>query len=252
MSEAPANLPDPRSRIFARVRAALEGRETTPHPGRFGSWKPLSGGATGDPPTGASSSSSTEPIRDGSGAPRDASRASRAPTEASRPTEAARSRETLLQELEHMFSSAGGRVVRVPDLAGTAEWLVRSAARYRTMVVGRGVPEGILPDLERAPAEVADLGVSLARAAVAETGTFILDARDGRRAQLLAPTHVILVRAADVHATLDEALRALRHDLPSALGLHSGPSKSADIGQVMVRGVHGPGEAVALVVGPTP
>ena len=30
--------------------------------------------------------------------------------------------------------------------------------------------------------------------------------------------------------------------------LHSGPSKSADIGQVMVTGVHGPGRVVALLL----
>ncbi|MGC8905434.1 LUD domain-containing protein, partial [Thermus sp.] len=36
--------------------------------------------------------------------------------------------------------------------------------------------------------------------------------------------------------------------LPAALGLHSGPSKSADIGQVMVKGVHGPGRLVVVVL----
>jgi L-lactate dehydrogenase complex protein LldG len=75
-----------------------------------------------------------------------------------------------------------------------------------------------------------------------------MDARDGRRSQLLAPTHVVFVRAEDVHATFRDALAAARADLPSALGLHSGPSKSADIGHVMVTGVHGPGRLVAVVI----
>ena len=57
------------------------------------------------------------------------------------------------------------------------------------------------------------------------------------------------VRAGDVHATLREALLAMRDDLPSAVGLHSGPSKSADIGHIMVKGVHGPGRLVAVVIG---
>ena len=74
-----------------------------------------------------------------------------------------------------------------------------------------------------------------------------MDARDGRRVQLLPPVHVVLVRAEDIHATLARALDALDGDLPSGLGLHSGPSKSADIGQVLVRGVHGPGRVVAVV-----
>jgi L-lactate dehydrogenase complex protein LldG len=76
----------------------------------------------------------------------------------------------------------------------------------------------------------------------------VLDARDGRRTQLLAPTHVVLLDPATVHATARDAFLALQDDLPSAIGLHSGPSKSADIGQVMVKGVHGPGRLVALVV----
>jgi L-lactate dehydrogenase complex protein LldG len=87
----------------------------------------------------------------------------------------------------------------------------------------------------------------MARGGVAETGSLILDARDGRRTQLLAPTHVVLVRASDIHETLSDALASLRTDLPSAIGFHSGPSKSADIGQIMVKGVHGPGRVVALV-----
>ena len=68
------------------------------------------------------------------------------------------------------------------------------------------------------------------RGAVAETGSLVLDARDGRRVQLLPPTHVVLVRTRDVRATLAEALDEVARDQPSAVGLHSGPSKSADIG----------------------
>jgi L-lactate dehydrogenase complex protein LldG len=93
------------------------------------------------------------------------------------------------------------------------------------------------------------MGISRARGAVAETGSLILDARDGRRAQLLPPIHVMVVEAGEIRETLADALRSLAGDLPSAVGLHSGPSKSADIGQILVQGVHGPGRAVALIIG---
>jgi len=89
----------------------------------------------------------------------------------------------------------------------------------------------------------------MAVGAVAETGSLRLDARDGRGTQLLPPTHVVVVHAARIHLTLADALRRLRGDLPSVLALHSGPSKSADIGQILVTGVHGPGRVVAVVVG---
>jgi L-lactate dehydrogenase complex protein LldG len=59
---------------------------------------------------------------------------------------------------------------------------------------------------------------------------------------------VVLVHAGEVHATLAGALDHLSPDLPSAIGLHSGPSKSADIGQILVKGVHGPGRVLALII----
>jgi L-lactate dehydrogenase complex protein LldG len=110
------------------------------------------------------------------------------------------------------------------------------------------VPAELRPRIPEGPPASAALGVSMARAAIAETGSLVLDARDGRRSQLLAPTHVVFVRRADVHATFVDALAAARVDLPSAIGLHSGPSKSADIGHIMVKGVHGPGRLVAVVL----
>lgn len=147
------------------------------------------------------------------------------------------------------FHSAGGRCVRMASLAAASKWLSELSPDYDSMTIGVGVPDEVVPPLPMAAPEEARLAVSLARGAVAETGTLLLDARDGRRTQLLSPTHVVVVRAETVHMDLVDALATVRDDLPSAVGLHSGPSKSADIGQVMVRGVHGPGEIIAVVVG---
>ncbi len=66
--------------------------------------------------------------------------------------------------------------------------------------------------------------------------------------QLLPPTHVVLLARSTVHRTMADAFEAVSADLGSAIGLHSGPSKSADIGQILVKGVHGPGRVVALIV----
>jgi len=148
----------------------------------------------------------------------------------------------------NMFESAGGEVVMVRDDRAAADWLRDFAQSYPTCTLGDTLPDDLHPALTVAPADQAALAISFARGAVAETGSLLLDARDGRRTQLLAPHHVVIVRTAKVHATLYDALDALRHDLPSAIGLHSGPSKSADIGQVMVKGVHGPGRVIAVIV----
>jgi L-lactate dehydrogenase complex protein LldG len=148
-----------------------------------------------------------------------------------------------------VFTRAGGEVHRAPDAAAAVEWIRREAAGLAGgSAVGATVPPYLDPGLPPGPPETASLGISMASAAVGETGSLVLDARDGRRTQLLPPVHVVLVRVSSMHRTLVEALEALRADLPSALGLHSGPSKSADIGQVLVKGVHGPGRVVAILL----
>lgn len=149
-------------------------------------------------------------------------------------------------------TEAGGEVVRVSSRDEARSWLTTTAEAAGPVALGATLPPQLHPDASTAPAQSAAMGVSLARGAVAETGSVILDARDGRRAQLLPPFHVMIVAVEDIHATLADALRSLLGDLPSAVGLHSGPSKSADIGQVLVRGVHGPGRVVVLLVGTRP
>jgi L-lactate dehydrogenase complex protein LldG len=147
-----------------------------------------------------------------------------------------------------MLTAAGGEVVRCRGSVSAAAWLADFAKGFAAATVGETVPLALRPPLPEAAAAEAALGVSFARGAVAETGSLLMDARDGRKSQLLAPTHVVFVSSRKVYGTLREALLAVRQDLPSAIGLHSGPSKSADIAHVMVKGVHGPGRLIAVVI----
>ena len=147
-----------------------------------------------------------------------------------------------------MFEAAGGEIARAGSLDDAVVWLRKFAGAFDSITVGAGIDEALVPPLPRHAPRRAALGLSAARCAIAETGSLVLDARDGRRTQLLAPTHVVVLDARRIHPTARDAFLSVQNDLPSALGLHSGPSKSADIGQVMVKGVHGPGRLVALVV----
>lgn len=148
-----------------------------------------------------------------------------------------------------LFLRAGGEVVRVADEAVAASWVRAFADGFGSVAVGATVPPPLAPAARpSAPPETAELGISMALGAVAETGSLLLDSNDGRRTQILPPTHLVVVRASSVHPSMVAALTSLRFSLPAALGLHSGPSKSADIGQVLVRGVHGPGRVVALII----
>jgi L-lactate dehydrogenase complex protein LldG len=142
----------------------------------------------------------------------------------------------------------GGEVVRLEHLEAAQEWLARFAQTFAGVAVGRIVPPELHPRLPVLPPEEAPLGISWALGAVAETGTVILSSREGRRTQLLPPSHLVFVPASRFYVSLGEALDVLKAELPAALGLHSGPSKSADIGQIMVKGVHGPGRLVVALL----
>jgi L-lactate dehydrogenase complex protein LldG len=88
-------------------------------------------------------------------------------------------------------------------------------------------------------------------AALAETGTLICcaDARHGRGLSLVPPLHLAIVYHHDiVPDMLDYFRQAAGAAPPSAQVLITGPSKTADIEGVLVRGVHGPGKVVIVLV----
>jgi L-lactate dehydrogenase complex protein LldG len=67
---------------------------------------------------------------------------------------------------------------------------------------------------------------------------------------LLPPTHVALVPRERILTGLDELLTQvpLPADRSSSMIFITGPSRTADIEQILVRGVHGPGELHVIVV----
>ena len=154
-----------------------------------------------------------------------------------------------VRAFENRFQAAGGEVIRLADEAAARGWLENFASEFESVSVCRGVPGTLQPALPAAPPSEASLGVSVAVGAAAQTGSLLLSSREGRRPQLLPPVHLVWVQARDVHTTLGDALQTCREDLPAVLALHSGPSKSADIGQILVTGVHGPGRIIAAILG---
>ena len=149
---------------------------------------------------------------------------------------------------EDRFRAAGGEVVRLHSGEATRRWIEGFAKGFRSVSFPEGIPDRLRPPLPDVPPEDAELGVSMAVGAAAQTGSLLLSSREGRRFQLLPPVHVVWLDVRDVHGTLTEALEVHGSQLPATLALHSGPSKSADIGQIMVTGVHGPGRIVAALL----
>lgn len=67
---------------------------------------------------------------------------------------------------------------------------------------------------------------------------------------LLPPVHLAIVPRDRILTGLDELFTRLPQpcELTSSMVLITGPSRTADIEQILVRGVHGPGEIHVVVV----
>jgi L-lactate dehydrogenase complex protein LldG len=101
--------------------------------------------------------------------------------------------------------------------------------------------------------DAVDAGVTAAEAGIADTGTLLLlpGAHEPRTLSLVPPLHVAVLRVSRLYAGLPAAMQAVRAglaDLPTNLLLVSGPSKTADIQQVLAFGAHGPKELVIVLV----
>jgi len=103
----------------------------------------------------------------------------------------------------------------------------------------------------------AGVGISGVDFALAESGSFVLSSQtEGcQLASLAPPIHVALYRRAQVLGSLDDVLERMPLAAgtgASAIGRSTvfitGPSRTADIEQILIRGVHGPGEVHAVLV----
>jgi L-lactate dehydrogenase complex protein LldG len=105
----------------------------------------------------------------------------------------------------------------------------------------------VVPPLEGAT-------VSEALYALADPGSVVLAASpDEPRARSLLPeVHITTVTEDRVLPDLDELFAAVGAQLPSNLAIVSGPSRSADIEQILALGVHGPREEHVVILPPVP
>ena len=159
------------------------------------------------------------------------------------------------------------RVADAPAAAATIAGLVEVSGIDRLLVAAE--LDETAPDLLAAldavgvsrwlPANAADardapLGLSLARIAVAETGSVLLaePTLADRAVGMLALTHVVLCPTGSLVPALADAAAALRAVATQPGGgyatLVTGPSRTADIERVLTVGVQGPGRLIVLFV----
>jgi L-lactate dehydrogenase complex protein LldG len=102
------------------------------------------------------------------------------------------------------------------------------------------------------------VSVSHAFGGVAETGTLILISGPDNPTTLnfLPDTHIVVIDAKDVAGDYETVLGRLRETfgagrMPRAVNMITGPSRSADIEQILILGAHGPRRLHVMVVGDT-
>lgn len=94
--------------------------------------------------------------------------------------------------------------------------------------------------------------ISQALYALADPGSVVLAAspEEPRGRSLLPDVHITTVTEDRVLAGLDELFAAVGAQMPSNLAIVSGPSRSADIEQILALGVHGPREEHVVILPP--
>ena len=158
--------------------------------------------------------------------------------------------------------SLSSTVEAVADLAAVPATVARWLA-----AAGLGCEAVATPDVGRLDWAAAGLAVAGRRAvdadrvgitgcfcAIAETGTLMLLSGEPTPASvsLLPETHIALVPAARIVATMEDAFALLRAEcpqMPRAVNFVSGPSRTGDIEQTIVLGAHGPCRVHLILIG---
>ena len=96
-----------------------------------------------------------------------------------------------------------------------------------------------------------DVGITRAQAAIAETGTLVLDSsrERNRLVSVVPPVHIAIVAASRIYATLADVLALLQSgkEVSPAITFITGPSRTADIELTLTIGVHGPKELHVII-----
>jgi L-lactate dehydrogenase complex protein LldG len=127
-----------------------------------------------------------------------------------------------------------------------------NARNKHRLLIPPGLPEAWLPaqgafvrdtGFTHAELDAREGVLTACTVAISLTGTIILThgPREGRRALTLIPDyHLCVVYAGQVVETVPEGIRALKNLRTRPITTISGPSATADIEMIRIKGVHGP------------
>src|SRR5690606_30088021 len=168
-------------------------------------------------------------------------------------------------DLSECFRAQALRMSDTVEDVASMEAVPTAVARYLDAhgMTRQAVAWATLDDLEwsaagvdvafRPPVDADLVGITGAFCAIAETGTLLLlsGPRTWASASLLPETHIAIVPRSRIVATMEDGFALVRSEqgeLPRALNMISGPSRTGDIEQTIVLGAHGPYRVHVIVV----
>jgi L-lactate dehydrogenase complex protein LldG len=181
------------------------------------------------------------------------------------------SQEERLERFERLISSVHGQVIHAAKDSWT-DTLAKVLAdkKVRRLALGKEHPVAIearealgnvevelvdvdrdIESWQREQFETVDAGLTSTRGGIAETGSLWLwpTADEPRQISLVPSMHIAVLDVERIEDTFFDVIEnnAWAGGMPTNALLISGPSKTADIEQTLVYGVHGPRELVVLV-----
>ncbi len=172
--------------------------------------------------------------------------------------------------VDHFVAQAESVATTTERVASAAEVPAAIAAYLRSRNLPQAVRRGTDPRLAALPFETEAqldvsvgpstgrelVGLSAALAGVSETGTVVLVSGEDNPTTLnfLPDHHLVVVFAEDLVGSYEDVwarIRARRGEgqMPRAVNMITGPSRSGDIEQTMLLGAHGPRALHLIVVG---
>lgn len=171
-------------------------------------------------------------------------------------------RESLDVTFAQNFTRAAGKFVYCENESDLAEKLKYIIAQHKTNSI-YCYEQGLVPVLEEyeipfssqaGELNVVGIGISFCESLVARTGSVLVSSRQlsGRRINALSDTHIIVADTSQLVPDIRDAIGRLKekysNQLPSAITLITGPSRTADIEKTLVMGAHGPRDLYVLLV----
>jgi L-lactate dehydrogenase complex protein LldG len=149
------------------------------------------------------------------------------------------------------LAALGGKTIEVATLAEARRALEPLLQGRRVIASPAPIVQacGIETACSRESAADAEIGVTSADFALADTGTLVF-LTEPRLISLLPPRHIAVIDRAKILMSLDELFLRVPQPgtLSSSMVLATGPSRTADIEMRLVRGVHGPGDVIVVIV----